>query len=98
MLKIKDNIDLKELEKYGFKPKYDEDTGLVKEYYINCVERIGHDTFKTKISFSPQFERFYFWKKRVIAWELNDIDWIREGVPDVLYDLIQAGLVEKVEG
>ena len=24
MLKIKDNVDLKELEKFGFKPKYDE--------------------------------------------------------------------------
>ena len=27
MLKIKDNVDLKELEKYGFEIKYNEDTG-----------------------------------------------------------------------
>ena len=27
MLKIKENVDLKELEKFGFKPKYDEDAG-----------------------------------------------------------------------
>ena len=32
MLKIKDNVDLKELEKFGFKPKYDEDTGKIKAY------------------------------------------------------------------
>ena len=29
MLKIKDNVDLKELEKFGLKPKYDEDTGEI---------------------------------------------------------------------
>ena len=32
MLKIKDNVDLKELEKFGFKPKYNEDTGEVCAY------------------------------------------------------------------
>ena len=30
MLKIKDDVNLKELEKFGFKPKYDEDTGKIK--------------------------------------------------------------------
>ncbi len=29
MLKLKDNVDLKELEKFGFKPKYDENTGNI---------------------------------------------------------------------
>lgn len=37
MLKIRDNVDLKELEKYGFKFLYDEETGqpkeLVKKYF-----------------------------------------------------------------
>ena len=33
MLKIKDKVDLKELEKFGFKPKYDEDTGKLVEMY-----------------------------------------------------------------
>ena len=32
MLKIRDNVDLKELEKFGFKPKYDEYTGKIKAY------------------------------------------------------------------
>ena len=32
MLKIKDDVDLKDLEKYGFKPKYDENTGKICAY------------------------------------------------------------------
>lgn len=32
MLKIKDSVDLKELEKFGFKPKYDENTGRIYAY------------------------------------------------------------------
>ena len=32
MLKIKKNIDLKELEKYGFKKQYDIDTGNLQTY------------------------------------------------------------------
>ena len=32
MLKIKDNVDLKELEKFGFKAKYDENTGRICAY------------------------------------------------------------------
>ena len=39
MLKIKDEVDLKELEKFGFKPKYSEDTGELNEYfYVNKIE------------------------------------------------------------
>lgn len=33
MLKIKDNIDLKELEKFGFKPRYNQNTGKLEEMY-----------------------------------------------------------------
>ena len=32
MLKIIDDVDLKELEKFGFKAKYDEDTGEINAY------------------------------------------------------------------
>lgn len=33
MLKIKDNVDLKELEKFGFKPRYNQNTGKLEEMY-----------------------------------------------------------------
>ncbi len=32
MLRIRDDVDLKELEKFGFKPKYDENTGKIYKY------------------------------------------------------------------
>ena len=40
MLKIKNSVDLKELEKFGFKPKYDEDTGKVCAYQKNAKKRL----------------------------------------------------------
>lgn len=42
MLKIKDNVDLKELEKFGFKPKYDEDIKSIvtKEQFKNIEYEI----------------------------------------------------------
>lgn len=39
MLKIKDDVDLKELEKFGFKPKYDEDT-LYDLIQVGLVEKV----------------------------------------------------------
>ena len=39
MLKIKDNVDLKELENFGFKPKYSEENGeLVEYFHVNLKE------------------------------------------------------------
>ena len=79
MLKIKDNIDLKELEKYGFKPRYNVDTGEIVEYYINfenCIQSINIYTYSRSI-----------YADYVKAYK----------VYDVLYDLIKADLVEKVE-
>lgn len=84
MLKIKDNINLKELEKFGFttskkvKDKYNFDTKLVKA------------VFKSE----DDFNAMTISNKRSI--DLTDyfenINWL-----DTLYDLIKANLVEKVE-
>ena len=75
MLKIKDNVNLKELEKYGF-----------------CL------TIKNK-------KLLYVWlnKYSVIAIEIDAktreiINLGDKGGNVVLYDLIKADLVEKVEG
>ena len=75
MLKIKDNVDLKELEKFGFKvDRYN----LWYEYHTknNGKDTITINVGNKKIGFYQTYNgRSY----------------------DVLYDLIQAGLVEKVE-
>ena len=82
MLKIRDNVDLKELEKFGF--KY-----IVEKYksYIYINKFIEIDIFldlenecENKVLFmlTNQYNRNY-------------------ANLDILYDLIQAGLVEKVK-
>lgn len=70
MLKIKDYVDLKELEKFGLK---EEDDG---DYRIS--EEIGGETYFLLVGKSDRW--IYFDRKE-----------------DVLFDLIQAGLVEKVK-
>lgn len=77
MLKIKDNIDLKELEKFGF--KWDEN---LKEYYIFSKQKdeklsVAYERYIIIKDFSGFSITVYF---------------------DIIFDLIQAGLVEKVEG
>lgn len=95
MLKIKDSVDLKELEEFGFKPKYDEDTGKIRTYekkkkeevYVGLTVQIEKTKSKIRI--------FKAFRKNKTEWRINpytdyfDID--------TLYDLIQAGLVEKAE-
>ena len=76
MLKIKDNVDLKELEKFGF---------------YKCVECYKYDKYDTS---------FYVYKDtRIIKFDCGDWGLEQDNgaeVIRVLFDLIQAGLVEKV--
>ena len=84
MLNIKDNVDLKELKKFGFitskkiKDKYNFNTKLVKEVFKS------ENDFNTMTISS---------KRTIDLTDLyEDIKWL-----DTLYDLIKADLVEKVE-
>ena len=75
MLKIKDSVDLKELEKFGFEPRYNEITGKIVRYIKidnrNVVQYVNNDYNHTP-----------YWE---VILQSNDL----------LYDLIQAGLIEK---
>lgn len=88
MLKIKDNVDLKELEKFGFEV-FNQITAR-KIYYYNippcCLE---NDTY-----FMIEYRVIWFVENG--AKESNERYF---GNPqfDDLYDLIKADLVEKVE-
>ena len=88
MLKIKDNVDLKELEKFGF--EVFNQTTARKIYYDNispcCLE---NDTY-----FMIEYRGIWFVENG--AKESNERYF---GNPqfDDLYDLIKADLVEKVE-
>ena len=90
MLKIKDNVDLKELEKFGFVyeeydvTEEDDEEPVIFKYYRNG------NTYKD------------YWITVDIDTRILDDECANkmyaEIVPaDLIYDLIQAGLVEKVE-
>ena len=93
MLKIKDDIDLKELEKFGFKHTID-------NTYYKTEPNDDYERFETNIVVNPKGN---FVKNEIII-EICDDDNSEEKCDidigmeiDTLYDLIQAGLVEKVE-
>lgn len=81
MLKIKDNIKLEELEKYGF-----ENFILFCEYIKSECEFLR----SKHLNVNKETKEIYLEKLEI--WQDS-----RESLA-ILYDLIQAGLVEKVEG
>lgn len=74
MLKIKDNSELKELEKYGFKEE---------KWYCSLNNQNIH--ILSRDCFSIDFNTRYFTYLNIDFYGL-----------DLIYDLIEAGLVEKV--
>lgn len=84
MLKIKDNVDLKELEKYGFESR---------EYLF------GHKIYQTPLNLREGNTNKPCMRVRSYTREIETYDCINLNNPDVelLYDLIKDGLVEKVE-
>ena len=89
MLKIKDTVDLKELEKFGLRPHEKYPKIYVYKSDNHCLEVetgepiwVGLYTNDTKEI--VEFNGMYFSKTP-------------DEIVDVLFDLIQAGLVEKVE-
>lgn len=81
MLKIKDNVDLKELEKFGFRERH---------YYDDVCYKfsrfVGNHEIQNLIIKSQD---------RVLHYNINSV---YNSLYDVVFDLIQAGLVEKVGG
>lgn len=98
-LKLKDGVEPSVLLKYGFVPKYDEDTGEVKEY-IKKIHIEGkkpderHFTFVlyTKHLLGGIFRRIFYYR----AW-MSGFSWSnvceKEAI-QLLYDLINDGIVE----
>lgn len=84
MLKIKDNVDLKELEKYGFEgTKY----------------LFGNTIYDTPISLNDDNTNKPCLRIRSYTREIETYDNVSLNNPDVylLYDLIKADLVEKID-
>ena len=90
MLKIKDNVDLKVLEKYGFiyekYPFYDDNNNEVFCYVRDCLDNRTYLQVWTNTKEIALHSGLYG----------DGSEWYFDKQLDILYDLIQAGLVEKV--
>ena len=105
MLRIKDDVDLKELEKYRFKPRYNSDTGEIMYYYREYSKypefrddkwcsRVEIYTDTKQIKSERHHRRIENKREfRAIIGKLSD----EFDVVHILFDLIQAGIVEKEE-
>ena len=87
-----EKVNLKELEKFGFKPKYNEDTGKIIAYQKKVEKEDGG--LSISIIETKSLIRIYkaFGGKN-LEWRINKYNDYFD--IDTLYDLIQAGLVEK---
>lgn len=83
MLKIKDNVDLKELAKFGF--KYTGNYNRGDRWERNGIDYM-HDVM-------VQGD----WANREITYSRPYVDLIRQPVETLIKDLIDNNLVEKVE-
>ena len=104
MLKIKDDIDLKELEKYGLEPVYTLKNQKTGETEIEAYRsskyccRWGYLLFE--IGKPSHYKTLNIFKStRIISDKTNNTYVLKEKDfvdTDLLYDLIKDGLVEKV--
>ena len=79
MLKIKNDVDLKNLEKFGFI-----EHSIVGQIKYEFIFKIGkQEIYNIKID-----------NKRIIRFNQFSVN---NELPSIIYDLIQAGLVEKVK-
>ena len=113
MLKIKSDIDLKELEKYGFiKEEFIGDININDWYKLNWVDDNGNkiktpnlDRDKIDWAMYTKYSNKKHWPSVSIAIfdnteipEFKPRQIMQEDVDiDILYDLIKADLIEKVE-
>ena len=81
MLKIKDDINLRILLSYGFKVKYNEDTGMIYKYQHKEFEFVYVIVRNRELNLSDSGVRFEE----------------RDKYNSLMFDLINDGLVEKVE-
>lgn len=85
MLKIKENVDLKELEKYGF------------EFYARTITYYYKINASEFLEIPANKDSKYYKQIRLFIDDEYYECWTDEKSFDKLYDLIKDGLVEKVK-
>lgn len=97
-LKLKDGVEPSVLLKYGFVPKYDEDTGEIKEYIKEIhMEGEQHFTFVlyTKHILGGIFRRSFYYEAWMSGFSWSNV--CEKEALQLLYDLIINGIVEPAE-
>lgn len=104
MLKIREDVDLKELEKYGLKPLYslkNKNTGETTIDYLYSIKYENEVGFFRLIPRKAKKILWVYWFSRIIENHAGTIPLLIKDDEfidiDLLYDLIKADLVEKVE-
>lgn len=97
MLKIKDNIDLKELEKFGFIICEDSIRTYFKTEKNNNWEQFESGIIVNPLNRECRKEVVYYTNSITDSIELDEDSLQLVSTMDTLYDLIKADLVEKVE-
>ena len=98
MLRIKQGIDLKELEKFGFrKHKNDDDNVFCSKWTRNWVEADTVDGYSIGSSGWEFYPTILIYDDRHIEF-IAEVGWgcYRLRHVDFIYDLIKADMVEKV--
>ena len=97
MLKIKDNVDLKKLEKFGFKKLniLDDKKYIAKNVY--CLVDDEDKVFIKNDTIEDYFVQYYFDKKGYRQFCTYPECRNTNLIDDTNFDLIKAGLVEKVK-
>ncbi len=94
MLKIRNGVDFYKLAKFGFRPKYNEDTGIVERYIFEgfrCTKTDSEPISVLKIEIARKLPTK---RTEPITWQVT---YIESDAIDIIYDLIKEGIVEKVE-
>ena len=102
-LKLKDGVEPSALLKDGFSPKYDEDTGEIKEYIkkIHIDGKKPDEKHFTFILYTEQHTAGIIFRRQLyfIAW-MSGFSWsnlCEKEALQLLYDLIIDGIVEPTE-
>ena len=98
MLKLKDSVRLATLvNNFGFKPKFDEDTGEIVALVFDVNNHINEDLVITRKKSKTRLFRIFRQK-----YSPNKDIWVISKYQsyfniDILYELIKADLIERIE-
>lgn len=101
-LKLKDGVEPSVLLKYGFVPKYDEDTGEIKKYYkkIHIADKKPDEKYFSFVLYTKHilggiFRRRFYYEAWMTGFYWDDL--CHKEALQLFYDLIQDGIVEPAE-